>query len=229
MWELHSRLRERQPVPYAALLPWQPAGLVSASPECFLRRQGSRVMTRPIKGTTARRRDAAGDAAAAQELLASPKERAELAMIIDLERNDLGRVCLPGSVEVLEEAAVEYYSTVIHTVATVVGQLPEGRDPWPLLRAAFPGGSITGAPKIAAMQTIRALEPVARHAYTGAVGWIAPDGDLDLNIAIRTVLQHGATTTFSVGGAVTWDSQPEEEYRELDAKGQAIRGALFDR
>ncbi|MEM7166967.1 MAG: anthranilate synthase component I family protein [Planctomycetota bacterium] len=227
LWELHARLRQRQPVPYAALLPWEPLGIVSASPECFLRRQGSHVITRPIKGTTPRGATASADAAAARDLLASPKERAELAMIIDLQRNDLGRVCLPGSIVVVEEAALETYSTVIHTVATVAGTVPDFRDPWPLLRAAFPGGSITGAPKIAAMQTIRELEPVPRHAYTGAIGWIGPDGDLDLNIAIRTVLQHGATTTFSVGGAVTWDSDPQQEYLELEAKGRAIRSALF--
>lgn len=226
-WELHRRLRAWQPVPYGALLPWDPVAVISASPECFLRRRGAEVLTRPIKGTAARSHDPAENRARAQALLASDKQRAELAMIIDLERNDLGRVCTPGSVEVVEEAVVEEYSTVLHTVATVRGRLGADHDPWPLLRATFPGGSITGAPKIAAMKVIRQLEPVARKVYTGAIGWLAPNGDLDLSIAIRTLFQHDGTTYYSVGSAITWDSDPVDELRELEAKGAAIRAALL--
>lgn len=226
-WELHRRLRKWQPVPYAAFLPWDPVAVISASPECYLRRRGTEVLTRPIKGTAPRSSDRQENEARARALLASDKQRAELAMIIDLERNDLGRVCVPGSVEVIEEAVVEEYSTVLHTVATIRGRLPPDRSPWPLLRATFPGGSITGAPKIAAMKVIRRLEPVSRKIYTGSIGWIAPDGDLDLNIAIRTLFQHAGTTYYSVGSAITWDSDPHDELRELDAKGAALRRALL--
>ena len=225
-WELYLRLRDAQPVPYAAFLPWSPYAVLSASPERFLHRRGSYVDTRPIKGTIARGATEAEDAAHARELLASKKDRAELAMIIDLERNDLGRVCVPGSVRVVEEAAVETYASVLHTVATVCGELPEDFSPISLLRATFPGGSITGAPKIAAMQSIRRHEPVPRHAYTGSVGWIGPNGDLELSIAIRTVLLTPDATEFSVGGAITWDSTPAAEYDELAAKGEAIFRAL---
>ncbi|MFN0060594.1 MAG: anthranilate synthase component I family protein [Planctomycetota bacterium] len=226
LWELFRRLRTRQPVPYAACLPWEPVGVVSASPERFLFRTGACVETRPIKGTAPRTGHAEVDAQAAAALLASEKQRAELAMIIDLLRNDLGRVCEVGSIVVAEESALEHYSTVSHTVATVRGELDPRRSPIALLRATFPGGSITGAPKIAAMKQIRALEPTPRKVYTGALGWIAPDGALDLAIAIRTAYRHGAHTYFSVGGGITWDSDPHEELAEIEAKGRAIFAAL---
>jgi para-aminobenzoate synthetase component 1 len=225
-WCLHRRLRERQPVPYGALLPWDPVGVVSASPERFLRVEGRRVETRPIKGTIPRGRSPEEDARLGATLLADEKERAELAMIVDLERNDLGKVARTGSVEVVEEAALESYATVIHTVATVAGELRSGVGPFDLLRATFPGGSISGAPKLAALETIARLEPWPRKAYTGALGWIAPDGDLDLAIAIRTTLHAGGRTLFSVGGAVTWDSVAARELAELEAKGRAIFAAL---
>ncbi|MFQ5655639.1 MAG: anthranilate synthase component I family protein, partial [Planctomycetota bacterium] len=225
-WALHRRLRRLQPVPYAALIPWRPVAVVSASPERFLRRRGPHVETRPIKGTAARGSDDEEDRHAARALLESEKERAELAMIIDVERNDLGRVALPGSVRVVEEAALEAYATVLHTVATVAAEIPEDLSPFAILRATFPGGSITGAPKIAAMKTILALEPTPRKAYTGSIGWISPQGDLDLSIAIRTALFHEDRIHFSVGGAITWDSDPRRELAELEAKGRAIVAAL---
>ncbi len=225
-WQLFQRLRAAQPVPYGALLPWSPVAVVSASPECFLRRRGRDVETRPIKGTAPRTGDASRDEEAKHLLLASEKERAELAMIIDVERNDLGRVCDVGSVVVVEEAALEPYATVFHTVATVRGRLPERCTPFELLRATFPGGSITGAPKIAAMEAIRRFETCPRRAYTGSIGWIAPDGDLDLSIAIRTALRCGDTTLFAVGGAVTWDSVPQRELEELGDKGRAVFRAI---
>lgn len=227
VWQIHEQLRRRQPVPYAAVLPWSPLAVVSASPERFLRRWGNQVETRPIKGTAPRGQSDAEDERAARELLANEKERAELAMIIDLERNDLGRVCVPGSVRVLEEAAIEKYSTVIHSVATVRGELREGASPWPLLRATFPGGSITGAPKIASMKVIRNFEPAPRSVYTGAIGWLGANGDLDLNIAIRTILRTQEQLYYSVGGAITWGSEPERELRELGAKGAAIRATIL--
>ncbi|MEM7262293.1 MAG: anthranilate synthase component I family protein [Planctomycetota bacterium] len=225
-WELYRRLRVAQPVPYAALLPWSPVGVVSASPECFLRVRGRSIETRPIKGTAPRTGDPVADATSRETLRTSDKERAELAMIIDLERNDLGRVCRAGSVEVVEEAALEAYATVYHNVATVRGELRDEVGPFEVLAATFPGGSITGAPKIAAMTTIRELEPCPRKAYTGSVGWLGPNGDLELSIAIRTVIEREGTMYFSVGGAVTWDSVPEHELAELEAKGRAIFTAL---
>ncbi len=224
--ELYRRLRVAQPVPYAAFLPWQPVAVVSASPERFLRRTGTFVETRPIKGTIPRGATLEDDRRRAGALLASEKERAELAMIIDLERNDLGRVCLPGTIAVAEEAAVETYATVLHTVATVRGRVPAELSPAALLRATFPGGSITGAPKIAAMKAIRRFEPVPRKVYTGAIGWIAPNGDLDLSIAIRTAYFARGRVYVSLGGAITWDSVPEAELAELEAKGRAIFAAL---
>lgn len=225
-WELHRRLRRHQPVPYAACLPWSPVSVISASPERFLWRRGAMVETRPIKGTAARTGDPEVDARAGRALLASEKERAELAMIIDLERNDLGRVCLPGTVRVIEEAALEPYATVQHTVATVRGELPTDLSPFELLRATFPGGSITGAPKISAIETIRSLEPWPRKVYTGSIGWLDPAGNLDLSIAIRTVMQTETDSYLSLGGAITWDSDPAAELRELHHKGRAIERAL---
>lgn len=225
-WELHRRLREAQPVPYAACLPWSPLSVVSASPERFLSRRGSIVETRPIKGTTRWTGDPALDRPAGEALLASEKERAELAMIIDLQRNDLGRVCRPGTIRVVEEAALESYATVQHTVATIRGELESGTSPFDLLRATFPGGSITGAPKIAAIEQIRQLEPGPRSVYTGSIGWLDPSGNLDLSIAIRTVLQFEGESWLALGGAITWDSDPDAELEELRIKGQAILRAL---
>lgn len=225
-WDLHRRLARLQPVPHAAVLPWQPVAVVSASPELLLRRRGTRVVTRPIKGTAPRGATPREDEALAAALLASPKERAELAMIVDLARNDLGKRCRPGSVEVVDPTALERYPTVFQTVATVAGELPAGSSSWDLIAAVFPGGSITGAPKSAALREIRRHEPVPRGVYTGSIGWLAPDGDLDLNIAIRTVLYQEDRVCYSVGGAITWDSDPLRELAELAAKGRAIEAAL---
>ena len=225
-WTLHRRWREVQPVPFGALLPWTPVAVVSASPERFLCRRGDAIETRPIKGTIPRGRDANEDRARGEQLLRNEKERAELAMIIDLERNDLGKVCVPGSVTVTEEARLETYPSVLHTVATVEGTLRGNPSPVDLLRATFPGGSITGAPKSAAISCIRELEPWPRKVYTGSIGWISPDGDLDLNIAIRTAMVRGDRAVVSLGGAVTWDSVARDELQELAAKGETILQAL---
>ena len=225
-FDIYERLRELQPVPYSALLPWEPVSVMSASPECFLSKRGRHVITRPIKGTAPRSGDLQRDRVAQAELLSSRKERAELAMIIDLQRNDLGRVAKGGTVRVVEEAALEEYSTVYHTVATVDAELRAGISFGELLRATFPGGSITGAPKIAAMHAIEQYERDPRHVYTGSVGWIGGNGDAELSIAIRTVLADEQGVHYSVGGAITWDSDAEAERRELAAKGKAIRAAL---
>ena len=239
-WDLYVRLRDRNPAPFAAYLD---AGggraILSSSPERFLALRGRQIETRPIKGTRPRGSTPEGDRANAVELLASEKDAAELAMIVDLERNDLGRVADYGSVRVAEARALETHPTVFHLVATVVGRLAEGRDGVDLLKAAFPGGSITGAPKIRAMEIIEELEPTARGVYTGAVGYLDLGGDLDLNIVIRTMLwtterpcgDHGTGTpvgrvTYQVGGGIVADSDPAAEYEESLAKGRALAEVL---
>ncbi|MEC9476862.1 MAG: anthranilate synthase component I family protein [Planctomycetota bacterium] len=224
--DLHRLWRTAQPVPYGALIQGDPVSIVSASPEQFLRRRGEHIVTRPIKGTVPRHGDAKLDRESSRRLLEDEKERAELAMIVDLERNDLGRICQTGSVAVKCAAEVEEYASVFHTVATVEGRLRGDPGPGEILRATFPGGSITGAPKIAAMEQIRRLEPWPRSVYTGSVGWIAPDGDLELSIAIRTALVKDGRALIPFGGAVTWDSEPSSERAELTHKARAMFEAL---
>jgi para-aminobenzoate synthetase component 1 len=185
------------------------------------------VESRPIKGTRPRSRDPIVDASLQQELLASPKDRAELAMIVDLERNDLGRVCRTGSVQVASLARVVALPTVFHMVTTVGGRLRPEVGLSALLEATFPGGSITGAPKRRAMQIIDELEPAARGPYTGATGWLGAAGDLDLAIAIRTAVVRGGRLSLSVGGGVVADSTPEGELAETEVKARAF-AALCD-
>jgi len=184
------------------------------------------VETRPIKGTRPRGASAAEDRALRAELARSAKDRAELSMIVDLERNDLGRVCELGSVRVASHARVERFATVFHTVSTVVGRLERGRDVVDLIRATFPGGSITGCPKIRSMEIIDELEPTARGPYTGAIGFFGVDGSVELNIAIRTFVVKGGRVSFQVGGAIVADSNPAEEYQETLDKGKALVQSL---
>lgn len=224
--QLHRIWRRAQPVPYGAMIQGDPFSVVSASPEQFLSRRGDRIATRPIKGTVPRSGDAQQDRAGAERLLADPKERAELAMIVDLQRNDLGKICRPGSVEVVSEAVVESYASVLHTVATIRGELRGDPGPGEILRATFPGGSITGAPKLAAIEQIRTLEPWPRSVYTGSIGWLDPCGDMELSIAIRTALLRGQQALVPFGGAVTWDSQPTSERMELHHKARAMFDAV---
>lgn len=234
--ELYLRLRRANPAPFAAYLACDEPGrfgspnrwaVLSSSPERFLQVIDGRVATRPIKGTRPRR---AGDetlnARSRAELLASKKDAAELAMIVDLERNDLGRVCSFGTVKVTEPRTVEEYASVYHTAAQVEGRLHHGCDLVDLLKATFPGGSITGAPKIRAMQIIDELEPTARSVYTGAIGHIGFDGQMDLNIAIRTLLVDGDRVHLQVGGGIVADSTPEDEYQETLAKARSLLEAL---
>ncbi len=224
--ELYLRLRRINPAPMAAYLGGDDFAVVSASPERFLRVRGGRVETRPIKGTRPRGRTPEEDAALARELLRSEKDAAELAMIVDLERNDLGRVCSYGTVRVTRPKALESFPTVHHLVATVVGRLHAGCDRTELLKATFPGGSITGAPKIRAMQIIDELEPTRRSVYTGAIGYLGFDGGMDLNIAIRTFLVRGDRAWFQAGGGIVADSQPESEYDETTQKARALIEAV---
>jgi para-aminobenzoate synthetase component 1 len=223
---LYLLLRQMSPAPFGCFLGFGGFQAASVSPERFLRVRGSAVSTRPIKGTRRRGLDEEEDARLRTELLTSAKDRAELLMIVDLERNDLGRVCEPGSIEVDEMFVLEEHPTVFHLVAEVSGRLAAGRDAFDCLRAAFPGGSITGAPKIRAMQIIDELEPHRRHLYTGAMGYLGFDGDCELNVAIRTIQCAEGRAIFHAGGGIVWDSDPAAEYDETLAKARALRDAL---
>lgn len=225
-YELYRRLRSINPAPFAAYLGFEEVQVVSASPERFLRLEGDAVETRPIKGTRPRGSNHGEDRALAAELLASFKDRAENIMIVDLERNDLGRVCRFGSVKVTERVILETFPTVFHLTSTVVGKLKADKDCIDLLKATFPGGSVTGAPKVRAMEIIDELEPTRRSVYTGSIGYIGFNGDMDLNIAIRTFIIKNNNAYFQVGGGIVYDSDPEAEYRETLDKARALVQAL---
>lgn len=232
-WPLYRRLRTGDPARFAAFLDLgpdpagRPRAIVSASPEPFLAATpDGRVAADPIKGTRPRGRTPATDRALLRELVGSAKDRAENVMIVDVLRNDLGRVCLPGSVRVPRCCRPERAATVWHLVSTVTGRLAPGRDVFDCLVAAFPGGSITGAPKIRAMEILSELEPVRRGPYTGAAGWIGPDGAMATSILIRTFVADGRRLTLHVGGGITWRSDPAEEWAETVAKAAGPLGAL---
>jgi para-aminobenzoate synthetase component I len=222
----YGRMRAAQPVPFAAYLDLGDTKVLSISPELFLRRRGEQVETAPIKGTRRRGRDAREDAELIAELRRDPKERAEHVMIVDLERSDLGRVCRTGSVHVERFAEVASFRTLHHLVSRVRGTLPREIGVAALLRATFPGGSITGAPKVRAMEIIDEVEHGPRGFYTGALGWIDASGDLDLNVAIRTAVITGGRLTYGVGGAIVADSNAEREHEECGVKAEALRRAV---
>ena len=224
--ELYLTLRNRNPAPFAACLRAGDTSVLSTSPERFLKLTGKAVETRPIKGTRRRADDPAKDAEIQQELLASEKDRAENIMIVDLLRNDLSRVCRPGSVEVREACALKSYETVHHLVSTVTGTLEPDCGAIDLLKAAFPGGSITGAPKIRAMEIIAELEPVTRGPYCGAIGYIGFDGAMDTNIVIRTMVIRGGKAAVQAGGGIVADSDPAAEYQESLDKAAALLDAF---
>lgn len=219
---LYGKMRQVNPAPFAAYIDTGTFQIVSASPERFIRVQDRLIETRPIKGTRPRGKTPEEDAVNRQALIDSEKDQAELLMIVDLERNDLGRLAETGTVEVTELFKLETYATVFHLVATVRARLKAGLDIVDCLRATFPGGSITGAPKIRAMEIIDELEPTARNLYTGSIGYIGYNGDADFNIVIRTILCQGENAWFQVGGGIVWDSDPQMEYEECmhKAKGQ---------
>jgi len=222
---LFERLRRNNPAPFAGLFACDDAAVVSASPERLVAVQGDLVETRPIAGTRPR---LPGDDEMQRigELVGHPKERAEHVMLIDLERNDLGRVCRPGTVEVDELMTVESYAHVHHIVSNVRGRLRAGVRPGDVLRAVFPGGTITGCPKVRCMQVIAELEGVGRGAYTGAMGWIAPNGDMDLNILIRSAEVEGREVRFRTGAGIVIDSDPQRELDETRAKARGMLRAL---
>ena len=228
----YLRLRKVSPVPYGAFLrfdrPGQaPLHILSASPERFLKvSPEGEVSAKPIKGTRPRGEDEAADARGRQELMSNPKDRAENLMIVDLLRNDLGRVCVPGSVEVPKIFSVESFSHVHQLVSTITGQLRAGLGAVDAIEASYPGGSMTGAPKIRTMQIIEELEPQPRGLYSGAIGWASPNSAAELNITIRTLIDDGSECSFGVGGAIVADSDPRAEYQETLVKAAALLDTL---
>jgi aminodeoxychorismate synthase component I len=219
--KIYDRLRERTPASYGAFLDFGEFQIISNSPELFFHvTPDRRIITRPIKGT--RPRKPGMDI----ELRDSRKDQAELAMIVDLERNDLGRICEVGSVKVTEPRVIEEHPTVYHGVATIEGILREEVTLIDILRAMFPSGSVTGAPKIRAMQIIDELEPVRRGPYCGAIGYIDPDGTMEFNVAIRTMIVKDGEVQIPVGGGIVADSDPEAEYEETLVKAQAMFAAV---
>ena len=225
-WHAYLRLRDINPAPFAAYLDLPDGRIACSSPERFLRLHGDRVETKPIKGTRPRSADPARDRALAEELRTSAKDRAENVMIVDLLRNDLGKCCVPGSIEATKLFAIESFASVHQLVSTVEGRLAPGRDALDLVAACFPGGSITGAPKVAAMQIIEELEPQRRSIYCGCIGYIGFDGDMDLNIAIRTLVQRGDYVYTWAGGGVVADSNVDAEYQESFDKAAAMLAVL---
>lgn len=219
---LHERLRDRSPAPYAAYLDQGNRQLISSSPEQFLSLSDRTIQTRPIKGTRPRFRDRREDEKSAYDLITSPKEVAELIMITDLERNDLGQICEYGSIEATELLKLERFAQVFHLVSTVEGTLRPDMDPVSALRACFPGGSITGAPKKRSREIIRELEPVPRGPYTGAIGCFGFNGESRFNIAIRTAVCESKQLHFHVGAGIVSDSDPEKEWEETLHKAAGI-------
>lgn len=224
--DLFAALRRANPAPFSALADFGDAQIVSSSPERLVRVRDGWAETRPIAGTHPRSQDPAEDAELKKRLISSIKERAEHVMLIDLERNDLGRISRPGTVEVNELMAVASYAYVHHIESNVRGQLREDVAPADVLRALFPGGTITGCPKVRTMQIIRELENSARRAYTGSLGYLNRDGTMDFNILIRSFMQEGSKLRFRAGGGIVADSDPERELQETRHKARGLLRAL---
>lgn len=227
LWAAYCSLRDATPTPFAGYLAWDDKAILSLSPERFLRCREGRVETRPIKGTRPRGATPEEDRRLAGELAESLKDRAENVMITDLLRNDLGRVCRPGSVRVPQLCGLESYANVHHLVSVIVGELEAGQRPMDLLSAAFPGGSITGAPKVRAMQIIDELEPSRRSAYCGSLGYVDVRGQMDTSIAIRSVVADGGELHLWGGGGLVADSRGEDEYTETLDKIRHLMKALM--
>ncbi len=223
---VYERLRSINPAPFSAFIDCGALAVLSSSPESFLSLRGHEVETRPIKGTRKRTGDVELDASLEHELASNEKEAAELAMVVDLERNDLSKVAAVGSVRVVDPGRIERYATVVHRTAIVQGELQSACTAESLLRATFPGGSITGVPKIRAMEIIEELEGVRRGVFTGAIGFIGFDGSMEISIAIRTLVIEDGRVHFHVGGGIVIDSRPAAEYEETLLKGKALARAL---
>ena len=224
--ELYARLRRINPSPFGCLLRTPHLDIISCSPERLVSLRGTTAELRPIAGTRPRGYSPPEDERLGEELLGHPKERAEHIMLLDLERNDLGKVCRPGSIVVDELMVLERYSHVCHIVSNLQGELVTGAGPFDLIRATFPGGTITGVPKKRCMEIIEELEPVGRGTYTGSAGYISACGTMDLNILIRTFQKFGEQLTYQTGAGIVADSVPEREWHECLSKGAALRQAL---
>lgn len=224
--ELYKSLRSANPGPFAACVYFDEHVVMSSSPERLLEVKNERVSTRPIAGTRARGDNVNDDELLREELIKHPKERAEHIMLIDLERNDLGRICEPGSVEVNELMVIETYEHVHHIVSNVRGQLKKNISPGQAIKAVFPGGTITGCPKVRCMQIIAELEDKPREAYTGSMGYLNHNGDMDLNILIRTMHLHKNKLSFRAGGGIVYDSDPQKEVHETRAKARGLLKSL---
>lgn len=224
--ELYEWLRIFNPSPFMGFLRCPDFQLVSASPELLVEQRGNKLVTRPIAGTRRRGKTEEEDRLMAEELTSSEKERAEHIMLVDLERNDLGRISTYGTVKVEELMVIERYSHVMHLVSQVEGQLAEGKDAYDVIAATFPGGTITGAPKIRTMEIIEELEPVRRGPYTGSLGWIDYNGDMEFNIIIRTMAVKDGSVHIQAGAGIVIDSDPEREYYESLSKAKALWKAI---
>ena len=225
-YDLFRALRSYNPAPFGAYLPYEHFQVISSSPERFLKIENGQVTTRPIKGTVPKGQTREEDRANIKRLLHSQKDRSELLMIVDLERNDLSKVCQPGTVDVSELFEIESYATVHHLVAQIQGQLEISQNEVDCVKACFPGGSITGTPKVRAMEIIEELERSARQIYTGCIGYFSHHGTSDHNIVIRTLVKQGEKLVFGVGGGVTWESDPLSEYQETLDKAYALMKLL---
>ncbi|MFH1412403.1 MAG: aminodeoxychorismate synthase component I, partial [Candidatus Omnitrophota bacterium] len=225
-YELYRGLNAINPAPFSAFLDYGDHSIISSSPELFLRVSEDSIETRPMKGTRPRGKTPEEDILLKEELLSSAKDAAELLMIVDLERNDLGRSSLPGTVRVSENRRLEPHPTVFQTISVIRGSLDKRYGLMDVLRNAFPGGSITGCPKIRAMEIIEELEPTKRGIYTGSIGYISLHGSMDLNIAIRTMIKKGPEVYFQVGSGIVSDSDPETEYEETLHKARALIQAV---
>ena len=226
---LYQCLRRSNPAPFAGLMRWNSKVLLSSSPERLVQIRGAQVQTRPIAGTRPRGLDPAQDVALSLELITNAKERAEHIMLIDLERNDLGRVCRPGTVEVNELMAIESYAHVHHIVSNIRGELTQQASPVDVIKAVFPGGTITGCPKVRCMEIIAELEQEGRGFYTGSMGYLGCNGSLDLNILIRTMLLQDRQITFRTGAGIVADSDPARELQETQDKARGLLLALEHR
>ncbi|MEA5001865.1 MAG: aminodeoxychorismate synthase component I [Endomicrobiaceae bacterium] len=225
-WMLYQKLRYINPAPFSSYLDYGDFQIISSSPERFIKVQKNKIETKPVKGTISRGSGIKTDRDNRKKLLKSEKDRAELIMAVDVARNDLGRISEIGTVKVKKLAALEKYPTLYHLVSTVTGRLRNGIRFSDIIKATFPGASITGAPKIRAMEIIDETEPVRRNIYTGSIGYIGLNGNIDLNIAIRTIIVKKNKSFFQVGGAVVWDSDSLSEYKEIMLKGKAMFEAL---
>jgi anthranilate synthase component 1 len=225
-FDIYRALRVINPSPYMFYLQFGATRVIGASPEVLVRKEGRRVELRPIAGTRPRGTTAEEDLRLEEELLTDPKERAEHIMLVDLGRNDLGRVCTTGSVQVDELMVIERYSHVMHIVSNVSGELLPGRDALDVFRAVFPAGTLSGAPKIRAMEIIEELEPCRREIYGGAVGYISFTGNMDLAIAIRTMIAQGERVHLQAGAGIVADSDPAADYQETVNKALGVKLAL---